>query len=143
MLNDNDNVSALEGNTTIHQIVTQINELMSLDDSRTLLLWKTDFDMAKVVCLFIFSEWSGDWELQKHCLKLMIPIFHADGHLAYARCTRLMLDQMNGLKDWIPEQEYKQFAEKGYITIRRKNIYFNGDFSDQTIEPVSQRICPL
>ena len=136
MLNDNINVSALEGNTTIHQIVTQINEIMSLNlnDSRTLLLWKTYFDMAKVVCLFIFSELSGDWELQKHCLKLMIPIFHAAGHLAYAKCTRLMLNQMNGLKCWIPGQEYKHFTEKGYFITRRKNIYFNGNFIDQTIE---------
>ena len=60
--------------------------------------------MAKVVCLFIFSERSGDWELQKYCLKLMIPIFHEAGHLAYAKCTLLMLNQMSGLNDWIPEQ---------------------------------------
>ena len=78
--------------------------------------------MAKVVCLFIFPVRSGELELQKHCLKLMISIVHAAGHLAYAKCTRLMLNQMNGLKDWIPEQEYKQFSEKGYFTIRRKNI---------------------
>ena len=38
MLTGNVNVSALEGNTTIHQIVTQINEIMALklDDSRTI-----------------------------------------------------------------------------------------------------------
>ena len=31
MLNDNANVSAQEGNTTIHQIVTQINEIIYLN----------------------------------------------------------------------------------------------------------------
>ena len=99
-----------------------------------LLLWKTYFHMAKGICFFIFSKRSGDWELQRHCFKLMIPIFHAARHLAHAKCTRLMLNQMNGLKDRIPGQKYKQFTEKGYFTIRRENVYFNGNFSDQTIE---------
>ena len=64
----------------------------------------------------------------------MIPIFHAAGHLAYAKCTRLTLQQMDTLKDHIPETEYKQFTENVFFTIHRKNIYFNGNFSDQTIE---------
>ena len=64
----------------------------------------------------------------------MIPIFHVAGHLAYATSVRLMLQQMNQLKERIPESEYKKFTEDGYFTIRRKNIYFNGNFTDQTIE---------
>ena len=117
----------------LQDVVKKVDEIMSRneDDSRTIKLWKTYFKMAKVLCLFLFSERVGDWDLQKYCLRLMIPIFHATGHLAYAKCTRITLQQMDTLKDRIPETEYKQFTENGFFTIRRKNIYFNGNFCDQ------------
>ena len=128
-----DNETELESSATIQDLVKKKSTLLS-DDARTVKLEKTYFKMAKFIFLFFFSERVGDWNLQKHCFRLMIPIFHAAGHLAYAQCVRLMLQQMNQLKERISESEYKKFTEDGYFTIRRKNIYLNGKFTDQTIE---------
>ena len=49
----------------------------------------------------------------------MIPHFHAAGHLAYAKSTRLYLQQMEGLWETMLEDENKLYTEKGYFTIRR------------------------
>ena len=68
----------------------------------------------------------------------MIPIFHASCDLAYAKCPRLNLQQMDALVNRLPEKEYQELKE--CFTIRRKNKFFNGNFSDQTIETDLMRL---
>ena len=130
LLKNEANFIELDKNLQLQDVVKNVDEIMSRkeDDSRTIKLWKTYFKMPKVLCLFLFSEHVGDWDLQKYSLRLLISIFHAAGHLAYAKCTRLLLQQMDTF-----ERSYKQFTENVFFTIRRKNIYFNGNFSEQDL----------
>ncbi|XP_014681447.1 PREDICTED: uncharacterized protein LOC106821245 [Priapulus caudatus] len=69
----------------------------------------------------------------------MIPHIHAAGHLPYAKSARLYLQQMDELEKTMPTDEYSLFTEKGYFTIRRRDSFWSGNFSDQTIEQFLMR----
>ena len=71
--------------------------------------------------------------------KKMISYFHAAGHLPYAKAARLYLQQIVALKQTMPVDEYAQFTEQGYFTIRRLDPFWSGNFSDQTIEQFLMR----
>ena len=66
--------------------------------------------------------------------KQMIPYFHAAGHLVYAKSDHLYVQQMMELHNIMPEKEYDQFTEQGYFTIWGSDKFWDGGFSDQTIE---------
>ena len=70
----------------------------------------------------------------------MIPHFHAAGHLPYAKAARLYLQQMEALEQTMPAYEYYLLTDKGYFTIRRRDDFWSGNFSDQTIEQVLMRM---
>ena len=46
---------------------------------------------------------------------------------------------MEALEQTMPGNEYTQFAEMGYFTIRRVDSFWGGNFSDQTIEKFLMR----
>ena len=81
-------------------IVDNYQKIMGIseDDPRTRKLWKLYVKLVVILCLYIYSERVGDLELQKWCIRQMIPIFHAAGHLPYARCSRLFVQQLDDLK---------------------------------------------
>lgn len=81
----------------------------------------------------------GDWESHLNCIELMIPFFHAAGHLNYAKSTRLYLQDMKSLKETMDPVEFKKFTEKGFFTARRTNVFYAGIFTDQTIEQTLMR----
>ena len=62
----------------------------------------------------------------------MIPIFHAAGHLLYARCSRLFVQQLDDLKYRFDVSIYNQFVN-GLFTV-------SGNFTDQTIETKLMRL---
>ena len=70
----------------------------------------------------------------------MIPYFHAAGHLHYAKAARIYLQDMEKLKEKIPEEEFKLIKDKGFFTIRRTDAFWSGNFSDQTIEQCLMRM---
>ena len=47
--------------------------------------------------MFLFGERNGDFLLQKHCLKEMLPYFFAAGHQNYARYQSWYVRQMEHL----------------------------------------------
>ena len=91
-------------------------------DSRTLRLWKQYVQMVEILCLYIYSERSGNLELQKYCIRLMIPIFHASGHLPYAKAARLFHQQLEELKNTLDEKTYRDFIN---------GFTIEGNFTDQ------------
>ena len=68
--------------------------------------------------MFIRAEWTDNWELHLHCVRQMLPHFHAAGHIAYAKSAHLYTHQMLELPHNMPAEEYRQFTEKGFFTIR-------------------------
>ena len=64
----------------------------------------------------------------------MLPHFHAASHIAYAKSAHLYTQQILELSHKMPAEEDRQFTEKGFFTIRLLERFWNGVFSDQTIE---------
>ena len=86
--------------------------------SRTTKLWLNYMDYVNVLKQFIRAERSGDWDLHLYVLERMLNLFAATGHLNYAKCARIHLQQMRNTNDthpWI----YKCFKEKGYHMVRQ------------------------
>jgi len=96
--------------------------------------------MVRILLLFIRAERSGDWELHLYCITKMIPVLHAGGHTAYAKSSRLYLDQMKQLKTKMGKKEFAKYTSEGYWTVRRSNRFWSGNFTDQTIEQVLMRM---
>ena len=70
----------------------------------------------------------------------MFPVLHAGGHTAYAKSSRLYLDQMNRLKTKMSIEEFTEYTSQGYWTIRRSNRFLSENFTDQVIEQVLMRM---
>ena len=125
--------------TQVSQIVEDLQVELS-QSSRTGKLWIQYLNMVKLLLLFIRAERTGDWELHLLCVSRMIPIFHAGGHTAYAKCSRLYLDQMKKLPQIMSEAEFAKYTSRGYWTIRRSHRFWSGIFIDQTIEQTLMRM---
>ena len=80
----------------------------------------------------------GPLYLHLHSLERMLNLFAATGHLNYAKCARLHLQQMRNLKTSHP-LVYKCFMEKGYHCVRRSDRYWAGLWTDLIIEQVMMR----
>lgn len=96
--------------------------------------------MVRILLLFIRAERVGDWALHLFCIAKMIPVLHSGGHTAYAKSTRLYLDQMKELPKIMAKDQYEKYTACGYWTIRRSHRFWSGGFTDQTIEQVLMRM---
>ena len=91
--------------------------------------------------MFLRREWNGDFLLQQHCLKAMLPYVFAAGHHNYARYLSWYVRQMEHLPHRAKEDllagaqvcrhsdggtavPVDQFGEQTYIK-RRKQHYGN------------------
>ena len=106
--------------------------------SRTAKLWMNYMDYVAVLKQFIRAERYGDWELHLYALEKMLNVFAATGHLNYAKCARLHLQEMRDLETTHP-WVYKCFKEKGHHTVRRSDRYWAGLWTDLIIEHVMMR----
>ena len=68
----------------------------------------------------------------------MLNLFAVTGHLHYAKCARLYLQQMLQLETNYP-WVHKFFVEKGYHTVRRTDHYWNRLWTDLIIEQMMTR----
>lgn len=62
------------------------------ENSRTAELWLQYWKQITILKYFIRAERTGDFELHLYSIKLMIPYFHAAGHLQYAKYAQLYLE---------------------------------------------------
>ena len=104
--------------------------------SRTAITYRNHvLDYVNVLKQFIPAERSGDWDIHLYALERMLNLFTATGHLNYAKCRRLHLQQIRNLNDtkpWI----YKCFKEKGYHTVRCSDQFWANLWTDLIIEQV-------
>ncbi|KAJ8880709.1 hypothetical protein PR048_017179 [Dryococelus australis] len=64
----------------------------------------------------------------------MSPLLHAAGHLHYAKCAHIYVQQMEELPSRMPPYEYTRFVQEGAFTVRRGHEFWSGTWSDMVIE---------
>ena len=80
--------------------------------SRTAKLWINHYSQIQMMRLFLYAERTGDWYLHLYCVAYMIPIFHAWGHLAYAKSARRYLDCMKGLPEIMSAKQFQDITAR-------------------------------
>lgn len=109
-----------------------------IEKSKTCKLWIQYWDLVELVKNFIRAERSSDFELHLYCVRQMLPVFYATGHLHYAKSSHLYLQQMISLSETLPLDEYQRFLQ--YFSIRRTSEKFwSGVWTDMSIEQVLMR----
>ena len=115
----------MQNDVCVQQLTQIMDDLMKepVAQSRTGKLWVEYLKQVSLIICFIRAERTGDWDLHLHTVSEMIDMFHAAGHLAYAKSAGLYLDQMKGLSDSMSAYQYCDFTEQGYFTIRRTDKF--------------------
>ena len=109
-------------------------------ETRTGRLWIMYMEQVSLMKQIVYAERTGDWALHLRSIEQMIPYFHAAGHLAYAKSARLYLEQMRLLPSSMKDNDFRQFTQEGFFTIRRKDQFWGGNFTDQVIEQNLMRL---
>ena len=65
----------------------KMQELSNLNN--TAKLWINCIRMVSIFKDFIAAERMGKWKEHLHCVEIMLPYFHAAGHLPYAKACLL------------------------------------------------------
>ncbi len=127
---------------SVQQLTDVIDDLAEevSSGSRTGKLWMNYVKQVAVIRQFLHAERTGDWILHLYCIEQMIPLFHAAGHLAYAKSARLYLQQIKNLGTQMSQSQYQKFTTDGYFTIHRNDQFWSGNFTDQTIEQELMRL---
>ena len=81
--------------------------------SRTAKFWLQYQRYVNVLKCFIKAERTGNWSLYLDALSNMINLFAATGHINYAKCARLHLQNMLELENNHP-WAYEKFAVHGF-----------------------------
>ena len=105
--------------------------------SRTAQLWIQYIEYVGVLKLYIRAERTGNWPLHLYAVEKMLNVFAATGHVNYARCARLYLQNMKNLHKTHPDL-YDNFCQ-GFHTVRRSDKYWAGLWTDLVIEQVMMR----
>jgi len=142
LLDGDCSTSNVENEESVEQLGHITDELMvqAATQGRTGMLWIEYLKQVSVIRRFIRAERTGDWDLHLHAVCEMIPLFHAAGHLAYAKSAHLYLDQMKDLESVMSAEQFRNYTERGFFTIRRTEKFWSGNFSDQTIEQNLMRL---
>ena len=102
---------------------------------KTAKLWLLYCEYVQVVKLFIRAERTSDWHLHLHSTSKMLNLFAATGHVHYAKSARLYLQIMEDLPHSHPWL-YEKLATEKHFTVRRRDRYWAGLWTDLTIEQV-------
>lgn len=107
-------------NSDIEKMTTEfLNQLHTFRQmGPTSQLWVQYFECVVVAVQFIEAERLGDWKLHLQSVQKMLPLFHASGHIAYAKCAQIYLQEMANLECVMDDVEYHKFTTEGYFTIR-------------------------
>ena len=138
-----DEAVALE-DVSISQELQKLNEEVEKKmnhfkkNSRTAKLWLLYMHYVDIVKMFIRAERTGNWFEHLAATEKMLNLYAATGHMNYAKCARLYLQEMLDLKDNYPWL-FDQFANKGYHCVRRTDKYWSGLWTDLTIEQTMMR----
>ena len=109
----------------LHKILQ--NELWKAASlGRTAKLWIHYFEHILIPLLFIRAERTGNYTLHRESVLDMLPVYHAAGHLNYAKSVQLRLQEMDRLKVIMPDEDFVKYTEHGYFTICRPNTFWSG-----------------
>ena len=122
--------------------VDELFRILQVDESdcRTVKLWKQHLENISAFRMLLFAECTGNHDLHVHCVKQMIPILDAAGHIPNARSLRIYMQQLNELKNEILANLYELYKKNGYFTVCRNNCFWSGNVTDQTIEQDLMRL---
>ena len=79
--------TCVENEVCVQQLTHIMDDLMegAASQSRTGKLWVEYLRQVSLIRCFIRAEPTGDWDLHLYAVSEMTPLFHAAGHLAYAK----------------------------------------------------------
>lgn len=134
-----DRFTELAENPTFQKVRGELSKLKAtlMEKSRTAKLWLVYMEYVHLVKMFIFAERTSDWELHLFTLQKMLNLFAATGHINYAKCARLYLQEMKSLPQrnpWV----YNQLI-RGQHTVRRTERNWTGIWTDLAIEQTLMR----
>lgn len=134
-------VDEVAKSTTLSEISSRLEITLkeAADSGRTGKLWVLYIKLVNILRLFLRAERCGDWKLHIYSVQLMLPYFHAAGHLNYAKSTHIYLQLMAKLEESMSATELQKFASDGCFTVRRSDKFWSGIATDQTIEQVLMR----
>ena len=92
---------------TISNALEEVKKRMKVK-SRTAQLWFQYLDYISIVKLFILSERTSNWEIHLRAISKMSNLFAATGHMNYAKCARLYVQEMKRISQTYPWL-YSQF----------------------------------
>ena len=104
-------------------------------ESRTAKPWILYMFYMQVLKYFIRAERTRNWSLHVQSVRKMLNLFVATGHIHYAKCAWLYLQQMLQLEQNFP-WVYDRFNGEGFHTVRRSSRFWAGLWTDLTIEQV-------
>ena len=105
--------------------------------SRTAKLWLLYVQYISIVKEYIPSDRTCNWALHLHTVQKMMNLFAASGHINYAKCSRLYVQEMLALSNeklWL----YQLFID-GKHAVRPSSHYWSGLRSDLVIEQTLMR----
>jgi len=105
--------------------------------SRTARLWLQYMKYIDIVKTVLRAERLGDWNMHLLGISKMLNLFAATGHVQYAKCARLYLQNMLELPHthaWLHEK-----LSSGHHSVRRSDRLWGGLSTDLLIEQVLMR----
>ena len=120
-------------NSAMEQMMSRLGAF-----SRTAKLWVQYIRCIDTVKLFIAAERSGNWQNHLAATVEMLNLFAATGHINYGKSARLYLQMINDLPSTFPDL-HEQFTHNGYHVVRRSDRFWNGIWTDLSIEQVLMR----
>ena len=129
----------LQSNYTLRKLREGIESYckQKKESSRTAALWIQYIEYVDIIKEFICAERTSNWLLHLQAVAKMTNLFAATGHINYARCTRMYLQEMTELPvkhPWL----YQKFLD-GHHAIRRSDRFWAGLWSDLIIEQTLMR----
>lgn len=109
------------------------------ENGPTAQLWLQYFQFIFVSLQFLEAECLGNFYLHLQTVREMLPVFHASGHFANAKCGQMYLQDAEALSQTMSVDEYYLYADQGYFTIRRSDKPWSGICSDMMIETTLNR----
>ena len=119
-------------------------------------LWIQYVRMVAIAKSFMRSEKKGNFKLQLNIIKQMLPYFHTCGHINYPKSAHLYIQKMEDFINEMDEkyilhaqegtqhdptiQEYQNFIQKGFCTVRCIDKFWSGNYTDMIIEQDLMRI---
>ncbi|KAJ8671125.1 hypothetical protein QAD02_002384 [Eretmocerus hayati] len=108
------------------------------NDGPTAKLWLQYYECALLILQSVEAERLGNWRLHLQTVKKMLPIFHAAGHIAYAKSAQVYLQDMANLELSMDPDEFEQFVQ-GVFTVHRTDKAWSGVWTDMIIEQTLNR----